>query len=690
MKNTLLEIGTEHLPARFLLPTLSQMETLAKDILASYNLKYESLRAFGTYKRLALEIKNLAPKSEDIQKEVKGPPAALLKNKEGAFTPQAAGFAAKNGIKPEQLVIVETEKGPFIYAKIKIKGQSTAKLLPAVFEQIIKGLTFTKNMVWEEGGFLFARPIRSLMGLYGATAINFSVAGVKSARGTYPLSSFGRKPIKVKDADSYIEILRNQPQPILVEIDERKAVLIKSLTAAANALGYEADMDEDLITETVSFTEHPIALSGDFDARFLTLPKELTTTVLKKQIKMFPVLNVKCELQPHFIAVRDGISVNQDEVRTGFKNVMTARLTDAVFFFENDKERGLDNMRQKLETVNFIDGMGNMLQKTQRVEKLTAELAKSLNFTQQQTKDAELAAKYCYADLTSGVVYEFPELQGYMGSIYAGAAGFTAAAQDAMAEFYLPLTASSCLPKNKEGALVSLAGKLDTLAANFAMGQIPTGSEDPYALRRQAMGAVRIILDQNINITLADLTAAAATLLPEVQNSKIAELEGFLLQRFINVLEQEGISGDEIAAVLDIKGKSLPELKTIAQVLHEARQNGELAAVGQSAKRVTNILKGKEAGNTIDEALLKEPAEQTLYAAYKQIKEALLAIPVPLTQASCKEVFKQLAAFKNPLEDFFAKVMVAADDEQIRNNRLALLNGINVLLSGTADLSKLK
>ena len=480
--NALLEIGTEHLPSRFVEPALKQLETLAAQILAEKRLEYKSVQSFGTYRRLVLFIEDLAEKSADVQKEVKGPPAKLLKDANGHFTPQSAGFAQKNGIAPEKLCVVETEKGPFIYAKIKIKGEKTPKLLPEIFTRIVTGLEFAKNMVWEDTGLRYGRPIRSLIGLYGDKVIKFTVAGVDSNRYTYPLSSFGRKPIKVEHADKqyYVDLLKNQPQPILVLPQERRKALIKTVSAEAAVRGYKADLDEDLIKETVYFTEHPVAVGGDFDLKFLTLPKELITTVLKKQIKMFPVLNDKGEIQPYFIAVRDGVSVNQNEVRDGFKKVMSARLSDAVFFFENDKKEGLEHFQQKLAHVLFLEGLGSMLEKAARTEKLALWLC-------DKTQNAALrpvvqyAALHAYADLTSHVVYEFPELQGYMGGEYAALEGKTQEAA-AMRDFYLPLTSTSALPSTLEGNLVALAGKMDTLCGNFLIGQIPSGSEDPFAL----------------------------------------------------------------------------------------------------------------------------------------------------------------------------------------------------------------
>lgn len=678
--NALLQIGTEHLPARFLRPALEQLKENAINILSENRLNYKTLETYGTYKKLVLEIKDLAEVSEDISKEVKGPPAKLLKGADGKFTPQALGFAAKNGIKAEQLVVKETEKGPFIYADIKIKGVKTEKLLATIFPELIKSLNFAKNMVWEDSGFRFARPIRSIIALYDTKIIKFEIAGVKSSNKAYGLSSFKQTPIIIKNPESYKDALKNQIHPILVDLKEREKALLRSIEGCTKLLGYQADLDQDLIDETVNFTEHPIALAGDMALSFMKLPKKLLTTVLKTQIKMFPVVDKKGELQPHFIAVRDGVSVNQEEVKTGFKNVMTARLTDAVFFFENDLKLGLDNMRSKLKNINFIDGMGTMEDKTKRITELTAALAKLLNFTPSETENAKQAAGYAYADLASSVVYEFTDLQGYMGGVYAQKEGRAPDVSTALEEFYLPLSASSDLPKTKVGSLVSLAGKLDTLAANFKAGQVPSGSQDPFALRRQAMGAVRIVLANNWSLSINKLIELASKNLPENENNQLAQLPEFLWQRLQNILEEKQIPEDIISAVKNFDAP-LNIVLVNAGILAEQLKSETLQAVAESAKRVTNILKQASQNlPDLDPSLLKEQEEIALNKAVDNL---------PGAQDFAMEL-KNLSVLKQPLEDFFAKIMVNVNDAKIKQNRLALLLKVKTVLFKTADLGKLK
>ena len=686
--NALLEIGVEHLPARFVKPALAQLKTLTENLLMEKQIAFEAVETFGTYRRLVVFIRQIAQKSADIQKEVKGPPAKLLKDAQGNFTPQSAGFAQKNGLKPEQLTIKETEKGPFIYAEVKIKGEKTAKLLPEIFTRTVTGLEFAKNMIWEESGLRYGRPIRSLIGLLGDKVIKFSVAGVTSNRNTYPLSSFGRKPIKVAsaDKDAYVELLRKQYPPVLVLAQDRRDALIKSVSQEAHLRGYEADLDADLIEETICFTEHPVAVGGDFEIKFLTLPKELITTVLKKQIKMFPVQDKAGNLQPYFIAVRDGLSVNQNEVCDGFKKVMSARLSDAVFFFENDKKDGLDTFHKKLDNILFLEGLGSMAKKAERTRKLALWLCEKLHLEQQPV--VEYAAEHAYDDLASHVVYEFPELQGYMGGQYAALAGRKTEGK-AMEEFYFPLTSSSALPSTQVGKIVSLAGKIDTLVGNFLIGQIPTGSEDPFALRRQAFAVVRILLEGKINVCLKDLVEKSKALYPADTTDKgTSQLANFLWQRLSLVLEQRGHDASVLRAIKNWYEMPLTQVEALAGALETIKASAAFEAVLEPAKRVNNILKKSQGtAGEVNPTLFELPAEKTLFTCANDVGAQLGARAA--TKEDYLKMLQTCAAFKAPLEQFFSEVMVNVDNQAVRQNRLALLQQVLDVLCKAADITAL-
>ena len=685
LKNALLEIGTEHLPARFMAPVMAQLKTLTENILAEKRLDFKEVETFGTYRKLVVFVHGLAEKSADIQKEVKGPPAKLLKDANGHFTPQSAGFAQKNGISPEKLVTVETDKGPFIYARVQIKGEKTDKLLPEIFTRIVTGLEFAKNMVWEETGLRYGRPIRSLIGLYGAKLIKFTVAGVTSSRYTHGLLSYGNKPLKVEsaDKDAYIKLLRNQNPPIFVLPQERREALIKSVNAEAHARGYLADLDEDLIAETVAFTEHPVAVCGDMDLKALTLPKLLITTVLKEQLKMFPVVNKKGDLQPYFIAVRDGSSVNQTEVCTGFKKVMSARLSDAVFFFENDQKEGLNAFHNKLKNIQFLEGVGTLADKALRTQKIAQALAQKVGAPQEVVC---YAALHCYDDLASHVVYEFPELQGYMGGQYQARVAKNECEKQAalaMQECYWPLTSSSALPTTPAGNIVSLAGKLDTLAGNFLIGQIPTGSEDPFALRRQAFAIVRILLENNYALTVNQALQITQEAFSAYKwtDELTQQLRAFILQRVGVVLQERGRNSALLKAIVNWADLPLVQVEKLLQALEQVQTSADFTAVREAAKRVCNILKKSPAvAAKPDEKLFETPAEKNLFATAQNLS-ANTTDPLG--------ALKALEVFKAPLEQFFTDVMVNVPDEKIRTNRLALLTLVRQKLLQTADISQL-
>lgn len=691
--NAFLEIGTEHLPSRFVKPALEQMEVLAKNLLAEKRITYQNISAFGTYRRLCVIIEAIAEKSADIQKEVKGPPAKLLKDIHGNFTPQSAGFAEKNALPPEKLVVKETEKGPFIFANVKIKGEKTVKLLPEIFTRIITGIEFAKNMVWEESGLKWGRPIRSIVALYGNKIVPFTVAGVKANRNTYPITSFGRKPIRVEKADKeyYVQLLKNQPQPILVLPEERRDELLRSVMAEAKARGYYADLDPALIEETVYFTEHPVAVAGNFDLKFLTLPKELITTVFKTQLRFFPVVNAKNEIEPYFIAVRDGISANQNEVCDGFKKVMSARLADAVFFYENDKKQSLDYFKNKLAQRTFLEGMGTLLDKSDRTRDLAMWLCDRLD--EQAVKDSvTYAAGYVYADLASSVVYEFPELQGYMGGCYAQLEGHKSEAK-AIAQAYWPLSANADLPQTLTGTIVSLAGKLDTLAGNFLIGQIPTGSEDPYALRRQAFAVVRLLLENKLDVSLKELLQKAFSLYTGKDSTQAEPLlKDFLFQRLMLLMQQRGYDDNILKAVNDWYQMPLPNIELLLGVLKKERDSEDFITAANSAKRVCNILKKAEPSNTVvNEKLLTMDAEKELFAVITTTENCIAALSAGCqSEQDCRWTLSAFGKFGAPLAKFFTEVLVNVEDVSVRNNRLALLWRVRALLTqGLVDISKL-
>lgn len=708
MKDALLEIGTENLPARFAAPALEQMETLAARLLGEERLVYQGIKSYATFRRITVYITGLQDKSEPMSETLFGPPAKLLKDDSGNYTKQADGFARKNGTTPDKLLTLEKNGNMHLAVRKMIKSEPALKILARVFPAIIKGLEFPKNMIWEDTHFRFARPIRNICALYGERVVPFEVAGVKSGRKTTGLWARGAEAVSISAPENYAAQLRDAL--VLVDRAERKTALLNALSRTAQMLESRVELDEALVAETVNMTENPVPVAGTLAREFLRLPQELVTTVLKKQLKFFPVLADSGELTASFIAVRDGGSENAAEVRSGFESVMTARLSDAVFFFDNDLKKPIEAFRNKLSEVLFHERVGSMLKKSARTEKLALWLADNVGAVNVDKDSVRIAARYAYADLTCGVVGEFPELQGYMGGEYLHAAGESAAAMS-VREFYYPVTAKSSLPMTMEGAIVSLAGKIDTLASAFASGMIPTGSEDPHALRRQAFGAARILLEKNVPVSVSRLLEKAFELVkadytgaePDFIAVR-AQLEEFMRQRAEGLFEEKGFRFDEIRAVFaaqyDEKGnavRSMPfsEIHHRLAALSTVRKDPDFESIAVSFKRVSNIIKknGRGSGHGVDESLFsaEETAEKELYSRIVTVKAALKPfIAGEPTAGGFEAALRELVTLKPFVDKFFDDIMVIAKDENVRNNRLALLGELHALLSAVADLEKLQ
>ncbi|MDD2772159.1 MAG: glycine--tRNA ligase subunit beta [Elusimicrobiales bacterium] len=733
MSNALLEIGVEHLPARFVKSALSQLEENARKLLAEKRIGFSGLRAAGTHRRLALIIEGLETASPDMETESLGPAASKWKTADGKYTPQSTGFAAKHGLTPDKLYIADSAKGAVLAAKKIIKGEPANDILAAVFPKLVSSLQFPKTMTWEETQFRFARPIRGFLALNGDRNVPFELAGVKSGKKTAARQMTGSKPVSVSSAEEYIGALRGEG--VLAEPEDRRKALVSAVASAAARLGAKPALDEALLEETVYLAENPVAVTGGLSLRFMKLPPELIITVLKRQLKFFPVLNAQDELEPHFIAVRDGTSENQDEVRQGFESVVEARLSDAVFFFEKDLAHSLDDMRGRLNGVLFHEKLGSMYLKSARVEHIAKWICERIR--QDMHVDEAVvsrASQLAYADLTSEVVREFPELQGHMGGEYAARAGESPRAALAIKEFYFPLTAKSGLPATPEGAIVSLAGKIDTLVGDFAVDMVPTGSEDPHALRRLAAGAVRILMEKGLPLSVSELAGCAYdSLPPDFKSGDVTRrinilrrddcapenacanpldkdrvtrgVEEFVWSRAETILAEKGFGFDTVRAVRKAQfdgGRlarplSLSEIFARAAALHNVRKNPDFAAVAVSYKRVANILRKAaedkvEIAAEISEAAFAAKQEGELYCALKTVRARVFPFLSHLraAQPDYESCLLEMASLKPQLDSFFDAVMVMDPAPEIRANRLALLKELHVLLGSVADLSQLQ
>lgn len=695
MKSALLEIGVESLPARFLKPALEQLESKAAGILKEERLAFSSVKAYGTPMRLAVLVSGVPEKSETKELEVTGPPARLLKDAAGNFTPQAAGFARSQGVAPGDLEVVRLPKGEFLAARKVLPGEGAVQVLARAFPRLVAALEFPKTLHWEESRFRFGRPIRWLVALYGKRVVGFSVAGVRSGNKTRGLAALGSKPVAVPAPEGYVRLLRDQC--VLVDLEERREALLKSLKSAAKRAAGTLDQDEELVEKVLCLTEHPAAVLGHFGKEYLELPAVFLSTVLKKQLMFFPILAADGSLAADFLGVRDGLSEGQADVQVGYERVLRARLSDARFFFRRDRETPLESKVPRLDRVTFQRGLGSMGQKVARVERLSGWLAERLLQDREiDGRAVAMIARLAYADLTTGVVGEFPELQGAMGGVYARLEGLDERVALGLEEFYYPTAAKAPLPTSLEGCLVSLAGKLDSVAAMIAGGFKPTGSEDPFALRRLGNGIIRILLEKQLPLSAREAAREALRLAAENGAEKpfdaeaaLAEVCDFLWQRAETFFLEKGYPVDEVRAVSDGGLENLSETFRRLAAVHALRAEPDFVALAQAFKRASNIVKQANgaAETDVDQALFGEDAERDLYGALCRSEGRIRELA---SRGEFEQGLRSLVGLKPEVDRFFEKVLVMAPEEGVRRNRLSLLSRLVRLFKSVADISSLQ
>jgi len=691
-RDALLEIRIENIPARFITSAEAQLETGARELLAAANLPFETLKAYGTYKRLVLHITGLPGKSDEKTVKAMGPLAKFWKDEKGAYTPQSTGFAKGQGTTPDKLTTEIVPKGEVLVAVKIIPGRPAPKVLAEIFPKLIGALEFPKTMVWEETRVRFARPVRSMAALYGEKVIPFSFAGIKTGRLTVGLSAKGSRQITIPSAEKYFRILENAN--VLVKDEERAKTLAAELEQVCRRTKLEVEADPELVKENLYLVEYPVCVVGTYDQEFLKLPRELVHLVMKKQLKFFTVCDSGKKLQPYFVGIRDGVSKGQKNVEEGFRNVLEARFRDAIFFYGRDLAEPIENMLNVLKTVTFQEKLGSMYDKAGRVEALAAWLAASV-----PGLDAEAvksASRLVYADLSSNVVREFTELQGIMGYYYAKNAGLSELASSSVGEFYWPLSAKSPIPSTKESSLVSIAGKLDTLAADFALGLIPSGSEDPHALRRQALGLARIILENDLELPLKEAFERALELLPAKaagfdKEKTTSALLDFTWQRAETLFEEKGFRFDEVKAVKEffIRNADLLDCRCRISDLHAVRKDPDFEALAMAFKRAKNILRqAKHSDGTVpDEAIFEKDEERALYAGIKALSGKVKG---HISDREYQKGLVETVSIKGALDKFFDGVMVMVEDQKVKENRLRLIASLVSLFEDVADLSQLQ
>lgn len=682
-KDLLLEIGTEEIPAKFMPGALAQLEKTMIAKLADLRLSHAEVRAVGTPRRLAVVVKAVAASQTDKNSENKGPAVKIAFDQNGTPTKAALGFARGQGVDPSELVV----RDGYIYAVVQETGRPVTELLPGLLTELVTSLSFPKNMRWGDLDLRFVRPIRWLVALLGSEVIPCTLAGVAAGRTTRGHRFLGASSIAIHSVAEYTDRLRENF--VMVDQDERRRMIKEQIEQLAVSHGGTATIDEELLEEVVYLVEYPTALYGKFEDKYLTLPPEAIITPMREHQRYFPVTGKDGKLLPLFITVRNGGPDHIDIVRHGNERVLKARLADARFFFEEDQKVSLAGRVEKLKTIVFQEGLGTIHDKVLRLEQLAAGIGHMLAISPSELTVVNRSAHLAKADLVTGMVNEFTELQGVMGREYALLSGEPPAVAEAIFEHYLPRFAGDQLPRTTAGRLISIADKIDNIAATFSRGLVPTGSQDPYALRRQALGIVHIIIDARLHISLTAITEAAMNLLgingSEQRTKLLADLLEFFRLRIKNILTDDGLRYDLIDAVLAAGTDDIYDTWLRAKAMAVAGETQAMQKAVQALVRVGNL--AKHAGSqTVDPGLFTTEAEHALYKAYV---EAYNEITQYEKEKNYESILSRLAALAAPIDVFFNAVMVMVEDTAVKNNRLALLQAIAGLAGNTADITKI-
>lgn len=684
----LLEIGTEEIPAAFMPGALAALKALMEKELAARRITFKDMQTFGTPRRLVFMAYKVAPVQTDLESEKLGPAKNIAFDKDGKPTKSAMGFAKGQGVDIKDITIVSTDKGEYICAKKHEKGVATASLLPEIFTRVLGQLPFPKSMRWRDLDTRFARPIHWIVALYSGAVVPFTFADIDSGDTTRGHRFMAPGPVQVSGIASYLEAMKKAS--VVIDQNQRKKTIVEKLHELAKKAGGVPDADETLVEEVMFLVEAPFPVLCSFEKEFLELPKEVLVTTMKKHQKYFPVLDAGGRALNYFIAVNNTEVIDAAVVVNGHERVLRARLSDARFFYGEDQKKSLPGLSESLKNVLYQKKLGTSYEKMERFRSLAVQLAETLMNPTIKGK-VERAAYLCKADLVSEMVGEFPELQGVMGREYARLAGEPEAVYEAIYEHYLPRFAGDGLPATDVGAVVSIADKLDTIAGCFAIGLIPSGTADPYALRRQCLGIINILLSRKYNISLADLAAAAADLLAaktsRPQGDIVADVLAFFSGRLSNQLTSQGAAYDVVEAVLSLGLDNLTDSVNRIEALQQMKKDADFEPLAVSFKRVVNIV--KKSGRpeaAIDPSIFEHDAERRLHQKYLEIRDKVREL---MAQRLYLDALRLISTIRETVDGFFDNVMVMAEDLRVQQNRLALLGEISSLFTAFADFSKI-
>ncbi|WP_457641525.1 glycine--tRNA ligase subunit beta [Persephonella sp.] len=703
MKNYLLEIGCEELPPKAVNIAISHFK---EKLLEGFEKFFEydtpeNITVFGTPRRIGFLIKNLREKEPSEEKTLIGPPAKVAIDEEGKFTKAALAFASKNNIPVEKLQIIENEKGRYIGVTITKEGRKVEDFIKEFVPEIINKIPFPKNMRWNDTDFRFSRPIRWIISLLDNQVVDFEIAGVKADRYTH-LHRFMTLPIgrgerkEIPDALSYEEILKLGF--IIPKYEERKEAIKTQITGFASSLNAEAILDEELLDEVTNLTEFPVGILGDFSPEYLVLPKEVIITVCKVHQRYFN-FQKDGKLTPKFLAISNTAVKNREKVKEGYEKVLKARLEDALFFYEEDLKHNLEDFYPKLEGIQFHHKLGSMLEKVKRNGELALLLAKELDFN--NTKDLLRANKLSKCDLLTEMVKEFDELQGIMGMHYAEKQGEKPEVAKAIYDHYLPKTSDDQLPGTDIGTILALADKLDTVISFISIGEKPKATTDPFGIRRNSIGIVRLLVEKEIDL---DLEGFLKDILREAQKTKILkfadinrnwkvvfdeelipEILDFINGRFAAYMKEKGFDTDIINSVVSVNKPNLYRNYLKIKSIQHLKENPEFTEIMTVFKRVGRIIP-EDFEERFDETVLKEKEEKELYAKFTEVEKEFSK---DIKNRDYKKALNELLKLKPYIDNFFDNVMVMTEDKKLRENRLSLMKLINNIFQKIADFTKI-
>ncbi len=678
MKPLLIEIGSEEIPARFIPQGLALLREALTQFLDKSLIEYGKINEYSTPRRLALYIENVTEQQTDRTIEALGPSEKVAFDDKGTPTKAAIGFAKSLKIDVSKLTIKETEKGTYVAATIEEKGRKTVDLLSGAIPEIIFSLQLPKSMRWGSSSLKYFRPIQWILSIFGSDIIKFKLEALKSSNITYGHRFLSPSAIKIKEPSEYSQhLVRNH---IFGNSEERRKRISDGLKDVESLIKCKVHPDEELLDIVTNLVEYPTIVSGSFDEKYLKLPDELLITVMKSHQKYFSTEDKNGKMKSFFIVVSNTKSNNNDTVQKGAEKVLRARLEDARFYFIEDQKQPLWDYTEDLKKVTFQEKLGSVFEKTERISLLCLFIADILKLSYDEKEKLHRASMLCKADLVTGVVGEFPELQGYMGMTYALNSKEDKDVSSALYEHYLPRFAGDSLPSGEIGTIVSLADKMDSIASFFSIGLIPSGSEDPYALRRQAAGIINILQSKDYPLPLDILIDKAlenSVTDPRERKELTGRILDFFRQRLEGILSSQGYGYDIVKAVLSARDFNMQNLKQKAEVFTGFKKDPGFPALLIAAKRVYNILSKAEPGK-VSEKLLTESSEKDLYAATANVSENLI-----------KTEFRALFDLEKPINTFFDDVMVMDKDPRIKENRLALLFSVKGIFDSLGDFSKI-